>query len=111
MSLDSPLDTNTLEKMKACERAEFPICLSYTLTRIFGQDGKKMVDDLVMDETFKNKSINSPRDIWELYELYLNRASNILGADVSKEIDYESVQDMKNMLCTRCPLFEKHSKK
>lgn len=109
MVLASHFDTETLEKMKACKIAAFPICLKVSLTNMFGENGKKRLDAIVMNETFENKPIRTPHDIWELYELYLDRASNILGTDVSKVIEFQSGEEMKNMLCTKCPLFEKHN--
>jgi hypothetical protein len=47
---------------------------------------------------------------WHLYEKYLERVSGILGDDVAKVIEFESVNEMKEMSCTDCPLFEKHNK-
>ncbi|MDG6906949.1 MAG: hypothetical protein JRN20_14335 [Nitrososphaerota archaeon] len=64
-----------------------------------------------MNETFDNTPIMSPRDVWSLYEMYIERASNILGDDVGKVIEFESVHEMKSMFCTKCPLYEKHKTK
>lgn len=108
MVLLSPFDKETVEKMKACKRFEFPICLNESLLRMFGNDGKKRLDAIIMNETFQNSPINSPSDIWKLYEAYLDRAGNILGDDVGKVIEFESVKEMESLLCTKCPLFEKH---
>lgn len=110
MVVVSPFDEATLEKMKACEKAEFPICLNESITRMFGITGKRMLDKFVMNETFENTPINSPRDIWNLYEKYVGRASNILGDDVGEVIEFESVKEMEKMSCNKCPLFEKYSK-
>ena len=95
--------------MKACKREEFPICLNESLLRMFGKDGKRRLDAIVMNETFENSPVNSHSDIWSLYEKYLERAGNILGDDVGKVIEFESVKEMEALFCTRCPLFEKHS--
>lgn len=110
MVIVSTFDKTTLEKLKACKRVEFPICLNESLSRMFGKDGKRRLDSIIMNDTFTNPPIVSPRDIWELYEKYLERAGNILGEDVGKVIEYESVKEMEREFCTRCPLFEKHSK-
>lgn len=98
------------EKMETCINEQFPICLKESMVRIFGEKGKKALDKFVMNETFENTPVTSPRDISDLYEKYLERASNILGEDVGKTIGFESVNEMERMLCTKCPLFDKHSK-
>lgn len=84
--------------------------MNESLTRMFGKAGKKRLDSIVMNETFTNSPIVSPRDIWQLYEKYLERAGNILGEDVGRVIEIESVKEMEREFCTKCPLFEKHSK-
>lgn len=56
-----------------------------------------------MNETFENTPINSPRDIWNLYEKYMERAANILGSDVGEVIEFESMKQMESMSCTDCP--------
>lgn len=77
------------------------------MLRIFGKNGKRSLDRIVMNETFENTPISSPRDIWNLYEKYMERASNILGDDVGGVIEFENLRQMESMFCTKCPLYEK----
>jgi hypothetical protein len=104
--MDVPFDEETLEKMRSCTKAEFPICLSEGLLRMFGAMGKKRLDSIVMNETFENTPVCSPKDIWKLYEKYMERTANILGDDVVQVIEFESLDLMKSMLCQKCPMYE-----
>ena len=110
MVLVSAFDEETLEKMRACKKAEFPICLNESLLRMFGANGKKRLDAMVMNEIFDYRQISSPKDIWKLYEEYLKHIANILGEDVSQVIEFESLKEMESMFCTKCPLYEKGRK-
>ena len=101
-------DEDALEKMRACKKAEFPICLRESLIRMFGENGKKRLDSIITNETFESEPITSTKDIWKLYERYIERISNVMGVDVGKVIEFESVREMESMFCTKCPLFEKH---
>lgn len=92
--------------MKACERAAFPICLNESLLWMFGKNGKRRLDAMVTKDMVEN----SPREIWKLYEKYLEHAGNIVGEDIGKMVEFESVKAMERKCCTKCPLFVKHSK-
>jgi hypothetical protein len=107
----SPFDDETLERMKACTKVEFPICLSQALLRMFGEKGKKTLDSLVMNGMFEKTPINSPKDIWSLYEKYMKRAANIIGDSSSKVITFQSLKEMESMLCTKCPLYKNELEK
>ena len=56
--------------MKACTRVGFPICLDNTLLRIFGANGKKLLDSIVMDDSFDSAQISSQKDISKFYDWY-----------------------------------------
>ena len=101
MVIASPFDETTLERIRACKQAEFPICLNESIKRMFGENGKKTLDRIVMNETFENSAITSPNDIWNLYKKYMERVSNILGEDVKEVIEYENLKEMESMLCTK----------
>jgi hypothetical protein len=101
----SPFDEKTLEKVRACKRAGFPICLDRGLNNMFGARGKHTLDSIVMNETFEYTEIFSPKDIWRLYERYIERTANLLGDDVAQVIEFESVIEMRSELCTKCPLY------
>ena len=93
--------------MKACIEVEFPICLNNSLFKMLGVKGKKKLDSMVMNETFENTQISSPKDIWNLYEKYIERLANILGDEIAQIIELEDMNQMKSMICTRCPLYER----
>lgn len=59
-----------------------------------------------MNETFENAPIVAPKDIWNLYAKYLERTANILGDDVAQVIGFESLQEMEEMSCHKCPLYD-----
>lgn len=105
-----PFDEETLERIRACKKGRFPICLNEGLLRMFGPKGKEKLDSIIMDETFEISPISSPKDIWKLYEDYMERAANILGDDVAKVIEFESLLQMKTMLCTNCPFMKEKLK-
>lgn len=74
---------------------------------MFGSVGKKRLDSIIMNDTFENTSVYSPKDIWTLYEKYMERVANILGDDVAQVIAFESSDTMKSMLWRNCPLHER----
>ena len=96
MLVVSPFDEKTLEKVKACTRAGFPICLDRGLNIMFGTRGKLTLDSIVMNETFEYPEIISPKDIWKLYERYIERTANLLGDDVAQVIEFESLIEMRS---------------
>jgi hypothetical protein len=100
-------DDETLEKMRACTKAEFPICLDRALTKMFGAVGKKGLDSFIINEGIRSNTIASPKNIWNLYERYIERSGKILGNDVAQIIQFENLKEMKSMLCSKCPLYER----
>lgn len=107
----TPIDDETLEKMKACTRVEFPICLNEAMIKMFGENGKKSLDRIVMNDTFENTEIRSPKDIWNLYQKYMERVSNLLGDDVAALFTHQTLKEMESMFCTKCPLYENELRK
>ena len=103
----SPIEEDVEEKMEACEKAEFPICLDRGLLWMFGAHGKKSLDAIVMNDTFENTEISSPKDICKIYEKYMERSSNILGETVAKVIESQCLNQPLSIYCTTCPLYEK----
>ena len=98
-------------KIADCLEAEFPVCLNEAMLGMFGAKGKKSLDSIVMNETFENTEISSERDIWNLYEKYIERTANILGDDVAKVIEFQCLNQMKSMPCISCPLHERELEK
>jgi hypothetical protein len=78
---------------------------------LFGAEGKKSLDRIVMNETFKNAPIDSPKDIRNLYEMYMERVSNLLGDSTAKVIEFQSSKQMRSAFCKDCPLFKKEIRK
>ena len=66
---------------------------------MFGTNGKRTLDSIVMNETFEYTEIVSPKDIWKLYEKYVERTANILGGDVAQVIEFESLIEMQSAFC------------
>lgn len=77
---------------------------------MFGDHGKETLDAMIMNKISQESSVSSPRDIWKLYEEYLDKTADRLGIDVAKVIQFESLNEMESMLCTKCPLYEKRGK-
>ncbi len=110
LKLESLFDEKTLEQMKACTRAEFPLCLSESLLKVFGNQGKESLNKIILDKTVEKLSISSPKDVWNLYNEYLEITARRLGIDVAQVIRFESLNEMESMCCTACPLYEKRRK-
>jgi hypothetical protein len=72
---------------------------------MFGAKGKQTLDSIVKRDKFEKTLISSPKDIWKLYGKYIAGLANSLGNDVAQVIEFESLNQMESMLCTRCPLY------
>ncbi|MHB1869199.1 MAG: hypothetical protein ACYCPP_09700, partial [Nitrososphaerales archaeon] len=107
MVVASPLDEETVEKKGDCTKAGFPICLDKALNKLFGANGKRALDSIVMNDTFENTEISSLKDVCKLYEMYMERAANILGDPVARTIEFQSLNQARCMRCASCPLYEK----
>jgi hypothetical protein len=103
----SIFDEDTLDKMKACKKEGFPLCLDGALTRVFGKKGKTLSESMARKAGVSPISVSSSRDVWEIYEKHIEAWREELGDDVAEVVEFETLQEMKSMLCTRCPLYEK----
>ena len=74
---------------------------------MFGEKGKEKLDEMFNDEPSQASSSISPRDIWDLYNEYLERVSKRLGIDVAQVIRFQSSKEMDLMSCSKCPLCTK----
>jgi hypothetical protein len=97
----------TLEKMKLCTNVEFPICLGRTLLKMFGANGKELLDSMIIDGTFGKTTISTPKDISTFYDRYVERLAGLLGDDFARVFEFEDFNEMKFMLCTKCTLYER----
>lgn len=102
----SSFNEKTLEKMRGCTKFEFPICLNQASTKMFGEDGKRRINAIVMNETFENPEIQSPKDIWDLYDKYVERLGNILGDDVGQVVEFEVLKEIESLSCSACPVHQ-----
>lgn len=100
------LDDKTRMRMKDCTRFGFPICLDRGIVGMFGNHGKKKLDAIVMNDSFENTEIGSPKDIWSLFEKYVEHASSILGDDVADVIEFEVLKEIQLLSCTKCPVHQ-----
>ncbi len=95
---------NPAEMLKACQQALFPVCLGTALRIIFGENGSKFLNSIIMNETFPEIQIFTMNDVWKIYEEYLDRATNILGDKVVKVIQFQTCKEMERAYC---PLYER----
>ena len=72
---------------------------------MFGENGKEILDKMVMDKDFQESSLSS--DIRKLQEEYMDRIAKRLGNDIAKVIEFETLNEMEFTLCKICPLYEK----
>lgn len=95
-----------LEQGTACIGAGFPICLSEGLITVFGADGKKFLDTVVMKGAYEHIQVASQKDICDLYSSYMKRLASIIGESPAMVIQFESFKLMKSAFCEKCPLNE-----
>jgi hypothetical protein len=81
------------------------------MLRMFGAEGKRSIDSIVMNEALENVNISSPKDVWNLYDRYIEEVVDLYGEDIAEIFEYESMKEMESMFCTRCPLYESVSKR
>jgi hypothetical protein len=78
---------------------------------MFGADGKKSLDRIVMNETFENTQITYPKEIRNLYEKYMERVSNLLGDSTAKVIEIQSSKQIGSVFCKERSLYKKELRK
>ena len=96
-------DTRPCERSDCFDR-EFPICLETSLLKLFGKNGKKALDSIILNETFQSADLTSSSDLAKFYWEYFERLQNILGNQVAKVVELKSFELMRNSLCENCPL-------
>lgn len=97
--------------MEACKRARFPVCLDRSMKRVFGPEGKRSIDEVVMDEALATMEVSSPTDVWNIFDKYMEQVSNLYGEEIAEVFEYEGMREMESMMCTRCPLYQSIAKK
>jgi hypothetical protein len=97
--------------MGACKHAKFPICLDRSMYRMFGEKGKRSIDAVVMDETIANMEVSSPKDVWNIYDRYMEQVASLYGERIAQVFEYEGMREMESMMCVKCPLYQSVSKK
>ena len=97
--------------MRACKEAKFPICLDRSMLRMFGPKGKKSIESIVMNEELENMAISTPKDVWHLYDKFIEEVGELYGDDISGLVEYGCMREMESMFCMKCPLYESVAKK
>ncbi|MDG6907289.1 MAG: hypothetical protein JRN20_16060 [Nitrososphaerota archaeon] len=101
----APFDEETVKRMNACTRKEFPICLDQALEKMIGEKEKLRLDMILMKGAIQNSQISSEKDIWNLYEKYLEQAERKFGKTVASVFEIQSLKEIESMLCTQCPVY------
>ncbi|MDG7001289.1 MAG: hypothetical protein JRN15_19510 [Nitrososphaerota archaeon] len=102
--LQLPLDQETIERFKACKRAQFPVCLDKSVTKIFGNKDAMLL--IAARAGFEATEITSFEDVWNLYMKLGDTWEEKMGSSVTAVIRHESLKEMESMGCTKCPLYE-----
>ena len=99
------LDEATLERIRSCTSAGFPICLENALSTMFGNDARHLLDlYFVRHGFFPKLFVSSPSEIWQIHEDYVERFEKLFGDDVAYVIENEIFRNMESMGCLQCPL-------
>ncbi len=98
------LDTDSSYEVDRCFSRGYPRCLETSLLTLFGKNGKKALDSIVLNETFQSADLTLAADLAKFYVEYIERLQNILGDQVAKVIGIKSLELSKNSLCENCPL-------
>lgn len=96
-------DSKNLEASDCIEHG-FPICLEKGLLELYGPKGKKVLDSIVLNETFQSAELTSSIDLAKFNDEYLDRLSGILGNNVCRVIGLATLSLMRNYSCKNCPL-------
>ena len=109
MGIGSCLETDSCSDSSFCGQNDcfnrgFPECLETGLLALFGKNGKKALDSIVLNETFQSADLASPEDLAKFYEEYMDRLQNILGNKVAKVIAFNCFKLGKNSQCEDCPI-------
>lgn len=97
-------DSSAACEMDHCFSRGYPECLETGLLTMFGKNGKRALDSIMLNETFQSADLGSPADLAKFYGEYMERLQNILGDQVAKVVEIKSREISKNSLCENCPL-------
>jgi hypothetical protein len=92
------------EKFEACKNAKFPLCLERSLIDAFSS--KEVAVTEAVKSGFRNPAVSTSEDVWGFYLDLLSSLSKAFGRDIVAAIESKTLDDMKSMLCTKCPLYE-----
>jgi len=102
--LSTSLEGATLERMQACVNEEFPLCLEFSLQEMLDEKGKKALEAIARKHGIETK-VQSPKDVWDLYQAYMKFFEQSLGDSVTRVIALHALGKMESMQCTKCPLY------
>ena len=102
-----PLDHLTIERLKACKQAQFPLCLDRALINFFKD--KEAIVSLANKAGFGAGQASSSQDIWNIYLRFLSSLRKEIDADAVAVIESQSIKEMESMECLQCPLYKMES--
>lgn len=98
------MESETIELVKACREAKFPLCLERALVKMFKD--KNLVFSLAARGGFKSRPVSRSLDVWELYLDFLSSLNKQLGKDAAAVIESQTLAEIEAMGCTQCPIYK-----
>jgi hypothetical protein len=99
------LDRKTIEIMRECKEAGFPLALERSLERIFKD--KELVLSLARKITsFETPKVPNCHDIWQVYVKVLSSLKDLLGNDFVAVIESQVIREIESLGCTQCPIYQ-----
>ena len=99
----------TVYRFSNCKKAGFPICLNNALKEIFHNDD--MIMNIAKGAGFKERKVQSTRDIWGIYLDFLSALQKTFEKDASSVIEFKVLEKIQLMKCYRCPVYELESQR
>lgn len=100
------LDQETITRIKDCKLHGFPICLEVALSFIFKESaGEAILEKVIGKLGLREQDVDSAAQVWETYDAVLKELTKMLGQDVSRIVEFQSLREMESMSgCVNCPL-------
>jgi hypothetical protein len=99
------LHEKTIERIKACRKANFPICLNCAIEAMFPR--KELIFALAKKAGYKSREgSSSSEDIWQTYLEFLSALEIALGRDAVAVIESRVVHEIEAMEESDCPIYE-----
>ena len=95
-------ETETLEAMRACRRAKFPLCLEHALEKVFSN--KEMIASVAKKAGFKSRPLSTHHDVMQAYIDFLSSLQKALGSDSVAVLENATLEEIESMKCIDCPI-------